>query len=246
MPYLNSLATQGALATEYYANVHPSIGNYLMLTSGKIQTVLDNSTDVFSDDNLARELTASGKTWKVYAEDLPQAGYLGGDINNYLRHHNPFVYYTDVATNAAQAAKVVPFSQFASDLASGALPDFSFVIPNAIHDAHSCASAGCADSERLSVADQWLQSNIAPLFGNSQFAGSGLLLVLFDESQDVDIRHVGGRVPLVAAGPKAKAASRSNLLYQHENTLKTVCYALGLSTCPGAAANAAAETDLLH
>src|SRR5690348_9373011 len=31
MPYLNQLAQQNALATRFYANVHPSIGNYFMM-----------------------------------------------------------------------------------------------------------------------------------------------------------------------------------------------------------------------
>src|SRR6185312_262998 len=34
MPYFNSLAAQHALATQYFANAHPSIGNYFMLTTG--------------------------------------------------------------------------------------------------------------------------------------------------------------------------------------------------------------------
>src|SRR5438034_1468057 len=34
MPYLNGLASQYGLATQYFADVHPSIGNYLMLTTG--------------------------------------------------------------------------------------------------------------------------------------------------------------------------------------------------------------------
>src|SRR5207253_2216053 len=34
MPYLNSLASRYGLATQYYANTHPSIGNYFMLTVG--------------------------------------------------------------------------------------------------------------------------------------------------------------------------------------------------------------------
>jgi acid phosphatase len=246
MPYFNSLVAQGALATEDYADVHPSIGNYLMLTSGKVETLLDDSTDVFSDDNLARELNAAGRSWKVYAEDIPQAGYLGGDNGLYLRHHNPFVYYSDVANNPAQAAKIVPFTQFSPDLNAGALPDFSFVIPNAVHDAHTCATAGCADADRLSAADQWLQANVPSLLGSPQFSANGLLLILFDESQLVDVRHVGGHIALIAVGPKAKSGSRSSTLYQHENTLKTVCAEMGLTTCPGAGAGAAAETDLLR
>ena len=42
MPYLNSLASQNALATQYYANVHPSIGNYFMLTAGQLVTSNDS------------------------------------------------------------------------------------------------------------------------------------------------------------------------------------------------------------
>src|ERR1700694_3204920 len=36
MPYLNSLASQYGLATQYFANTHPSIGQYFMLPTGQI------------------------------------------------------------------------------------------------------------------------------------------------------------------------------------------------------------------
>src|SRR5437016_14145419 len=75
MPYLNSLAQQGAVATQYYANAHPSIGNYFALTTGAVQTNDNNFPGPLSSDNLARELSASGQPWTVYAEDLPSAGY---------------------------------------------------------------------------------------------------------------------------------------------------------------------------
>src|SRR5437016_10027861 len=38
MPYLNSLAQQYGLATQYFANAHPSIGNYFEMTAGQIIT----------------------------------------------------------------------------------------------------------------------------------------------------------------------------------------------------------------
>ena len=38
MPYLNSLANTYSVAQGYYANTHPSIGNYFMLTTGQIIT----------------------------------------------------------------------------------------------------------------------------------------------------------------------------------------------------------------
>ncbi len=35
MPYMTSLATQNAYAAQCYADVHPSLGNYFMLTTGQ-------------------------------------------------------------------------------------------------------------------------------------------------------------------------------------------------------------------
>ena len=41
MPYLNGLAQQYGLATQYYANTHPSIGNYFMMTVGDTVTIVE-------------------------------------------------------------------------------------------------------------------------------------------------------------------------------------------------------------
>jgi acid phosphatase len=75
MPYLNSLARRYSLATNYYANIHQSIGNYFMLTTGQIVTVDDSFNGTVNVDNLVRKLLAAGKTWKSYAESLPSVGY---------------------------------------------------------------------------------------------------------------------------------------------------------------------------
>ena len=68
MPYPNSLASRYGLATQYFANVHPSLGNYFMLTTGQIVTNDNSFVGTVDVDNIARELTASGKSWKSYAE----------------------------------------------------------------------------------------------------------------------------------------------------------------------------------
>src|SRR5262249_57855664 len=81
MPYYNSLINQYGLAQNFFANVHGSFPNYAMLTSGELITQAGwGLPDDFpiSIDNIERELIAGGKTWKVYAENLPSAGYTGG------------------------------------------------------------------------------------------------------------------------------------------------------------------------
>src|SRR6266516_3626425 len=120
MPYLNGLAQQYALATQYYADTHPSIGNYFELATGQILTNDDGSSTIENVDNIVRELVAAGKTWKSYAEDLPSVGYTGGDVGNYARKHNVFALLSDVVNDPAQQSRLVPFTQFATDRANSA------------------------------------------------------------------------------------------------------------------------------
>ncbi len=233
MPYLMGLAAQYGLATQYYANTHPSIGNYFELATGQIITNNDGYSQIVSVDNIVRELVAAGKTWKSYAEDLPSVGYTGGDVGNYARKHNVFALLSDVANDPAQTNRLVPFTQFATDLANGTLPTFSNIVPNLCNDAHDCG---------LDVADSWLQTNIAPLIASPVFQQDGLLIIVFDEAGG-DNTNGGGRIVWVAVSPKAKRAYQSTTLYQHPSTLRLILKGLGVSVFPGAAASAPDMTE---
>ena len=234
MPYLNSLIARYGLATQYYADTHPSIGNYLMLTTGQVLTNDDNQTPAsfpVSVDNIVRQLLAAGKTWKAYAEDLPSVGYVGGNSGNYAVRHVPLAYLTDVQNSSTNRQNLVPFTEFASDLADAELPDFSFVTPNLCDDAHNCS---------LATADQWLKTNIDPLLRSAPFKDDGLLIITFDESGNDDT-HGGGRVAEVLVSPAySKPGYRSTTLYQHESTLRLMLEGLGSETLPGASATAPA------
>jgi len=236
MPYLNSLATQYGLATQFYADTHPSIGNYFMLTAGQIITNDDAFMSTVSADNIVRHLLTGGKTWKSYAESLPSVGYTGGDTSGYVRHHNPLSYFSDVVNSNVQKMNLVPFTQFATDLSANQLPDFSFVVPNLQDDAHDGS---------LAQADAWLKSNIAPLIANAQFQQNGLLIIVFDEGDASDGAHGGGHIAMVAVGPAVKHGFQSTTLYQHENLLKTIANYLGIDANIGNAAGAAPMSDLI-
>jgi phosphatidylinositol-3-phosphatase len=234
MPYLNSLIAHYGLATQYYANSHPSIGNYEMLVTGEVLTNDDNQTPAsfpVSSDNIVRELMAGGKTWKAYAESIPSVGYIGGNSGSYLVRHVPLAYLTDVQDSTTNRQDLVPFSQFATDLAAGKLPNFSFVTPNSCDDAHDCP---------LATADNWLQANIAPLLTSAPFKDDGLLIIVFDESQN-DNTNGGGRVASVLISPAfSKQGYQSTTLYQHESALRLMLEGLGVKSLPGAAASAPA------
>ena len=240
MPYLNRLAMTYAFAQGYHANTHPSMGNYFMLTAGKIISNDDSFSDTVTDDNIVRHLTQAGKTWKEYSEGLPSVGYTGGNTGDYVQHHNPLSYFSDVRDDPNEVSNLVPFSQFAVDLADGTLPDYSFIVPNNVDNAHSCAESGCSTNDRLQAADDWLSINIDPLVQSSAFnaPGGGLLIIVFDEAASCDDVQGGGRVAWVVVGPSVKKGFTSTTCFQHESTLRLVSEATGLTTFLGAAATA--------
>ena len=237
MPYLNSLASKYGLATQYYANTHPSIGNYFMLTTGAIITNDDSFCSTITNDNIVRHLLTAGKTWKSYAESLPSVGYTGCGSGSYVKRHNPFAFLSDVA-NSSEKNNLVPFTQFSKDLANNALPNFSFIVPNLNNDAHDGT---------LTQADNWLKSNlVVPLLNTAMFkaGGDGILIVVFDESVTSDTVHGGGHVAAVVIGPKVRPGSKPTTLYQHQNALRTLMQALGLKTYPGMASSAQPMTGV--
>ena len=233
MPYLDSLAEQYGLATQYYANTHPSIGNYFMLGTGQIITNDDSYSTIVTVDNVVRRLLAAGKTWKSYAEDIPSVGYTGGDVGGYARKHNTVALLSDVANDSTQRQNLVPFTQFATDLANGTLPDYANIVPNLCNDAHDCP---------LATADTWLRTNIAPLLASATFQQDGLLIITFDEAGS-DKTHGGGRIAWVVVSPKAKRAYQSTTLYQHQSTLRLTLEALGITQFPGTARAAPAMSE---
>ncbi|MGC2745665.1 MAG: alkaline phosphatase family protein [Candidatus Angelobacter sp.] len=245
MPYLNSLAAQHSLATNYFANTHPSLGNYFMLTVGQLETnpiIGDSFTGPVSDDNVARALTGAGKTWKAYMESLPFTGYTGGDVYPYFKHHNPFAYMTDVLNSSSQAANLVPFTQLSSDLTAGTLPNFVYIAPNAEDDAHDCPTGvpGCLDSDKLTAADNWLKTHIDPLIQSPALTNS-VFIIVFDESVDTDTApglNGGGHIAMVMAGSHVKSAFQSTTLYQHQSTLRLIMDLLGVADHPGNSATA--------
>jgi len=240
MPYFNELARRYALADNYYANSHPSIGNYFMMTAGQLITRDDSYSLTVREDNIVRHLIAGGKSWKSYAEDIPAVGYTGEDKRPYVRRHNPLSFFSDVVDDPQQKKNLMPLTQLAEDLRSGSLPNYAFVVPNNLHNLHSCTLGGasCTEEEQMRLADAWLRESIGPLVESKSFQESGLLLILFDEAEESSKEHGGGRIPVIVVGSKVRRGYRSKTLYQHQSALQLTCAALRLGSCPGASATA--------
>lgn len=244
MAFLTQLARDNGYAAQYYANVHPSLGNYFMLTTGQIISNDLNFAGVVDADNLVRQLIKAGKTWKAYEESIPSQGYLGDLPYPYVKSHNPASYFSDVHNDPAQAANIVGMDQLQADLASGNLPQFMFVEPNQINTMHDCPGGGiaCDNDTRLRGGDAWAAAVVPPILNSPVFKNDGLLIITFDESWDSDKQHGGGHVLTIMIGPQVKKQFASNNFYQHESTLRTICDALGIPAM-GAAESAPAMAD---
>lgn len=249
MPYYNQLIEKYALATQFYSNQHSSLPALMWLVAGAPVEANNNTNSCdHKDDNVVRELLKQGYTWKTYQENMPYPGFqgvYGGADRTYYRRHNPLVDFSDVCPGTGQEKHSVPFSQLATDIAQGTTPNYAYITPNADEDAHNGT---------LQAADHWLQDNLPAILALPEFApgGDGILFIVWDEgtlSTDnrcsaTDSSGCGGRTANLVIGPQVKTGYQSTVTYHNEAVLKTVCAAMGLSPCPGAAQDADPMADV--
>jgi phosphatidylinositol-3-phosphatase len=248
MPYYNRLIEQYGLATQFYSNQHSSLPALMWFVAGA-PVESDNNTNscAHNKDNVVRELLKQGYTWKSYQQNLPYAGYQGvksGKTNAYYRRHNPLIDFSDVCPGSGQSKNSVPYSQLATDIEENKTPNFAYITPDGDEDAHDGS---------LASADQWLQDHVPDILALPEFApgGDGILFIVWDEGTLSSDRRCsatkatgcGGRTANLVIGPQVKSGYQSTTTYHNENVLKTVCAAMGLSPCPGAAQDATPMSD---
>jgi phospholipase C len=232
MPWMSALGNEDGIATNYYSDESGSMLDYLWLSSGSGEQQFGcggwGCLDTITDDNIFRELNKAGMSWKVYAESIPYAGYMGAQSGEYVKRHNPAPWYSDVVNSHTQQKKMVPFTEFARDLTAKRLANYSLIIPNLLHDAHDGTMA---------MADQWLKINLPPLLRSSYFqpGGNGVLFITFDNG-DGDAQ---GQVFTGVVGPNVKRGIKVDVHFRHENTLRTMMELLGFKSFPGGAEHAA-------
>ena len=174
MPYFNSLSAKYSLATQYYSEQHNSISALMWLVAGQPITSNNSTTTCYNVDNVVRHLLNNGLSWRSYQEDLPYPGFAGISNLNYVRRHNPIIDFTD-SCSSTQATNSVPFPQLASDIANHSTPNYAYISPNLLNDAHDGP---------LSAADYWLSQHIPAILRLPEFqpGGDGILFIVWDEA----------------------------------------------------------------
>ena len=230
-PYINGLAASYGLATQYYAISHPSLPNYLAMTAGSTFGITSDCTTCWVNaTNVADQIEASGRSWKAYMEGMPSACFVG-DAYPYMQKHNPWIYYNDIRTNAVRCnAHVVPFGQLGTDLASGSVPNYSWITPDMCHDTHNCSVA---------VGDHWLEQTVGEITTSAAWKANGVLFITWDEDDGSATNRV-----LTIEVASGYGHAESNRPYDHYSLLATIEDMMGVARL-GAAAQARPMVDLL-
>lgn len=200
-PYINTLASQGALFTSSYAVGHPSEPNYLAIFSGSTQGVTgDNCPLTFKTANLGYELIAYKKTFTGYSEGLPSVGSEVCTSGEYARKHVPWTDFSDLASTVNQ-----PFTAFPTNYAN--LPTVSFVIPDLLDDMHDGT---------VQQGDTWLNQHLSG-YVNWAKTNNSLLIITWDE----DDNSSGNHIATIFVGPMVKPGQYSEKI-SHYNVLRTL------------------------
>jgi phospholipase C len=242
-PYINSLASQNAVAEGYHDPfVHPSEPNYFWMVAGQNFGVLDDadpaSHHLGATSHIADQLELAGLSWKAYQESMGEPCGLTSH-GRYAAKHNPFAYFDDINGWDGKAfhpelrcnAHVVDYSQLDADLASNAVPRYVFITPNLDSDMHDGS---------IAYGDAWLARELPKLLATDAYKAGGVIFLMWDEGGG---SPAADDPPFLAISPNAVPGMRSQVDYDTSSYVKTVQNILGLSELPCAASTERSATE---
>jgi hypothetical protein len=239
-PYVNSLASECGLASNYHNITHHSLPNYLGITSGlPLASLLGFDHDCLpstSCEITSANLFSQAGSWKEYAESMPSNCYRS-DSGDYAPKHNPAVYYTDLTDCGSNDVPLgttgdsVLLQNFSSESTAPAL---AYVTGNLCDDMHG--NTGCTTAV-VRRGDTWLSKWIPRITATRVYRDDDTVIFLvWDEGE-------GGRagqkcytsatdqschIPAIVIAPSVKPGTVVPAHFDHYSVLKTTENLLGL------------------
>lgn len=218
VPTFYALSEKYGSADAYITGVHPSLPNYILLTSGDTQGIgndndpLDNKS-IGGTENLADQLDAAGIEWRAYMDGMKDACKMSSE-GTYSAHHNPFLYYESLASDKARCKdRVVDFeANFAKDLEADTFR-YMWITPDMCHDMHDCSPL---------VADAWLKKTVDQIMASPGYKNGGAIFVLFDEGS---LRILGAEADLatIVISPNlVEPGYSTDTRFDHRSYLATI------------------------
>jgi phosphatidylinositol-3-phosphatase len=210
-PYINSLIKSYGLAINYTGVAHPSEPNYLALFSGSTQGISNDGNYNFQGKNLADQLEAKGKTWKVYAQNVPLDCFpgaisMGGEDGSgtYARKHEPAISFTDISSSAQRCANITDFTHF-----DPAAANYELIIPNECNDMHNCT---------VEAGDAFLKGFVPKILDSSAWQQGGVLFITWDEGEG----DPGFKVATLVISNSVPVGFTSSTPHDHYSLLRTI------------------------
>jgi hypothetical protein len=218
-PTFYRLANENGRPYNYVSSTHPSLPNYIFMTSGSLNGITtdtdpDYNVVIPGSENLADQLDEKGVRWRAYMESMGEPCRMETFGELYNAHHDPFLYYGSMGGNRARCReKIVDFDQhFDADLASNEYR-FMWISPDMCNDVHNCP---------VSTGDAWLAKVTEKIMASDGYKNGGAIFILFDEGNG---RLFGSEaaLPVIVISPNlASSPYTSSQRYDHGSYLATI------------------------
>ena len=193
----------GELTNDKFTGVHPSLGNYLSLSSGTNfgcqgydgGPQSNNCTNIaWQGTSIVNSIVAAGGTWKAYMEDKPttptdDCATGVSDSARYVVRHNPFEYLNSIRNTPSMCSRVVAAGHNAtvlvSDLAStSTASNFMWLTPNNCHSMHDTGCGGTDAPGGVPGGDAFLKLVVGQIVNTTVFQNNNnraAVFITFDE-----------------------------------------------------------------
>jgi hypothetical protein len=206
-PYFTRLASRCAAPRSYYGITHPSVPNYLAMTSGSTWGVASSVWPNVFRVNAPSIFDEVNGDWREYAGDMPSPCFLA-TTSNYVSLVNPAVYYTREQANCA--TDDVPIS---GDIDASAR--FTMIVGDMCSNMHNCPVA---------TGDAWLHEILPPILRSPQYAaGSTAVFITFDEND-----YTAEPLPTLVIAPSITPGAAPTTRFDHYSMLLTTEQMLGV------------------
>jgi phosphatidylinositol-3-phosphatase len=243
-PLLNNLAAKCGLATRYQSLTHPSLPNYMEMTSGLafsswpwVSDCDPQGSCTTSAASIFSALGAAGQHWRSYVEAM--GGNCGlVSYGEYAAKHNPAVYYTSLRHECDawdQPMGTLSGGPLHLALVSGPSAALTTLTPDLLDDMHDGTVAE-ADGW---LAGWWPQVVASPAYRSGQLA----VMIVWDEGAGSG--NAPSHVPLIVMSGSTPTGARSALPFDGFSVLRTICQLTGVASL-GRAASAATLVGPFH
>jgi phosphatidylinositol-3-phosphatase len=224
----------------------------------------------FSGRTIVDQLEETGMTWAAYMGDIIATGDTTGgapvvatpdagpeQLNLYAQKHNPFEYFQSIRTNANRMHKVLPYTNFATDIAATTMPNFVWISPDQCSDMHGINAdtaafadagfcTGTAAGNDMSPAviqygDAFVGNLVTKIMASPTWDEGSAIAIVFDEDDYVqttgccnsptgeDGGTLGGAlVPAIVISSLNPHPNTSTDPYNHYSLLGTIQHLWGL------------------